>query len=170
MGRTGTKEGEGAGWGVCGPETAYWPARGKWATGSAAPPRWLFFLRTCYSFPNGRPGTARHGHGPGTARLGTARSGLRACRAVPDSAAVPSGRHGHGTKLSGACRAGPFGTAARSCSCLPRHVSSKVNLFQYRKIHLTSNSTKNQKNTAEHITDSNKKELYNGCLIKNLSR
>jgi hypothetical protein len=88
--------------------------------------------RSQYSFPNGRSGTARHGHGPGTARLGTARSGPRACRAMPDSATVPSTRHGHGTIDSGACRAEPFGTAARLCSCRPRHGSSicKLHLFQ----------------------------------------
>jgi hypothetical protein len=76
-----------------------------------------------YSFPNGRPGTAR---------LGTTRSDPRACRVVPDSAAVPSVRHGHGTMDSIACRAGPFVTAARSCSCRPRHGSSicKLHLFQ----------------------------------------
>jgi hypothetical protein len=112
--------------------------------------------RQGYSFPNGRHSTARHGHGSGTAR-----SGPRACHAVPDSAAVPSARYGHGTKLSRACRAGPFGTAARSCS-----FPAELHLFQYRKIHLASYSTKNQKNTAEHITDSNKKERAMAASLK----
>jgi hypothetical protein len=46
-----------------------------------------------YSFPDGPPGTTRHGHGIGTALCGTA-----ARRAVPVSATVPKWQPRHHTE------------------------------------------------------------------------